>query len=173
MSSKSTSRRRRHSSSSSTSSTSEVSNILECCICLDMCSVPILQCVNGHNICASHVPRLLSCPTCRTSYFSGTGRNRLAEKLVEQKNKKRKLTPTNQDPPVDPDLILASLRNHEYTNQNTLQYSEDEIDYYSQIADFDSGDDSDVYVSDDGTVDTNRMLQADSSDDSNDADYGE
>lgn len=92
---------------------------------------------------------------------------------MEQKNKKRKLTPTNQDPPVDPDLILASLRNHEYTNQNTLQYSEDEIDYYSQIADFDSGDDSDVYVSDDGTVDTNRMLQADSSDDSNDADYGE
>lgn len=65
---------------SSDNDTLNLSNLLECSICLDLCSGHIRQCKNGHNICASHI--LKKCPICRISYQEGSCRNILAENLV-------------------------------------------------------------------------------------------
>ncbi|XP_021961545.1 protein PFC0760c [Folsomia candida] len=106
-------RRRRH-SSSPVSTSADVLNILECCICLETCSIPIIQCTNGHNVCAVHVAdhfdTMDCCPTCRPSYSLGMGRNRLAEKLIEENSKKRKLNPDL--PTRDPDSILETIKKH-------------------------------------------------------------
>lgn len=67
----------------------EVTNLLECSICLELCTSPVQQCLNGHNICGSHLRQLtdLICPTCRVPYARGCVRNLLAEKLILQKKK--------------------------------------------------------------------------------------
>ncbi|OXA48974.1 uncharacterized protein LOC118437017 [Folsomia candida] len=69
-------------------SVDEVSNMLECSICLDLCAGRITQCKNGHNICATHIPQISTCPICRASYDAGCSRNLLAEKLIVQERKK-------------------------------------------------------------------------------------
>lgn len=66
-----------------------LSSLLQCSVCLDMCTGGIKQCKNGHNICASHVPRLHECPVCRISFSQGLSRNLLAENLVAIERRRR------------------------------------------------------------------------------------
>ncbi|XP_035714990.1 uncharacterized protein LOC118438601 [Folsomia candida] len=61
---------------------------LECPVCLDTFSGRVLQCKNGHNICAEHAPKLRKkCPVCRTSYGRYSCRNLLAENLAALQTK--------------------------------------------------------------------------------------
>lgn len=61
----------------------EIENLLECCICLETCTVPIHQCIRGHIICFTHMDQLTTCPTCRGDYSEGgSSRNTIAEFLV-------------------------------------------------------------------------------------------
>ncbi|XP_065861737.1 E3 ubiquitin-protein ligase SINAT2-like [Euphorbia lathyris] len=49
-----------------TSSTSDVQNLLECPVCMNLMYPPIYQCPNGHTLCSSCKARVHnSCPTCR------------------------------------------------------------------------------------------------------------
>nr|CAD7429547.1 unnamed protein product [Timema monikensis] len=59
----------------------ELIGMLECPICFNFMSAPILQCVNGHIICAACKPRLPQCPICRSEFLET--RNKLAECLAE------------------------------------------------------------------------------------------
>lgn len=60
---------------------SNLSSILECPVCLDICRPPIYQCTNGHIICPKCIPHVRNaCPTCRTS-LTDKIRSRVAESL--------------------------------------------------------------------------------------------
>ena len=54
---------------------------LECPVCLNYMIPPIMQCVNGHNICNTCKPELTKCPTCEGHLIHV--RNELAEHLAE------------------------------------------------------------------------------------------
>ncbi|XP_035711492.1 uncharacterized protein LOC118436922 isoform X1 [Folsomia candida] len=77
-------------------SVDEVSNMLECSICLDLCSGKIRHGKNGHNICETHTSQISICPICRISYHDGSSRNLLAEKLVVQKKSKLEMKEQQQ-----------------------------------------------------------------------------
>nr|CAD7588560.1 unnamed protein product [Timema genevievae] len=59
----------------------ELIGMLECPVCFNLMSAPILQCDNGHIICAACKPRLPQCPTCRSEFLET--RNKIAEGLAE------------------------------------------------------------------------------------------
>ncbi|UYV68355.1 SIAH2 [Cordylochernes scorpioides] len=43
----------------------DLASLFECPVCFDYVLPPILQCVNGHLVCAACRLKLLRCPTCR------------------------------------------------------------------------------------------------------------
>jgi E3 ubiquitin-protein ligase SIAH1 len=53
---------------------------LQCPVCLEYMTAPIMMCLNGHNVCASCTERLLRCPTCRGAF--GHGRNVALQNLA-------------------------------------------------------------------------------------------
>lgn len=59
-----------------------LANLLECPVCLEIMVPPIIQCLNGHNICSSCKPRLNLCPTCRVD-LAITSRNVALENIAE------------------------------------------------------------------------------------------
>ncbi|CAF0891772.1 unnamed protein product [Adineta ricciae] len=72
-----------------------IGSILSCCICLDLSTLPIYQCVNGHLMCASCFNHLLAdcklkdeqttCPNCRCEISkSNCTRNLAVEKTISE-----------------------------------------------------------------------------------------
>ncbi|CAF3036169.1 unnamed protein product [Rotaria sp. Silwood2] len=72
-----------------------LSSILSCCICLDLSTLPIFQCINGHLMCASCFNHLLAdcklkdeqttCPNCRCEISkSNCTRNLAVEKTISE-----------------------------------------------------------------------------------------
>jgi hypothetical protein len=56
--------------------------ILECPVCLEIVTPPVVQCERGHHVCNHCWKRITSCPLCKR-YRSGT-RNYVAEAMVEK-----------------------------------------------------------------------------------------
>lgn len=79
------------SSSSGSPGMEDALPLLECSICMDLCTIPVHQCKNGHNICATHTTQegLHFCPLCRVPFWGGSVRNILAEKLIEAEIRRR------------------------------------------------------------------------------------
>jgi len=72
-----------------------IGSILSCCICLDLSTLPIFQCVNGHLMCASCFNHLLAdcklkdeqttCPNCRCEISKANcTRNLAVEKTISE-----------------------------------------------------------------------------------------
>ena len=69
---------------------SNLTQCLECPVCMDFLCAPVYQCINGHSICAHCSKNILShsnetnsvCPICRSS-FSREFRNFSLEKILE------------------------------------------------------------------------------------------
>lgn len=61
-------------------SNSDLASLFECPVCADFALPPILQCQNGHIVCAACRPRLQCCPTCRGPL--GNIRNLAMEKVA-------------------------------------------------------------------------------------------
>jgi len=47
-----------------------LASLLECPVCFELMGCPIIQCLNGHNICSKCKPRVNLCPTCRWGFVS-------------------------------------------------------------------------------------------------------
>merc|ERR1712098_1018255 len=64
----------------------DLSNILQCPVCLDNCKPPlqIWQCREGHILCESCFsrPELKTCPQCRMSLQGNVSRSRVLEELA-------------------------------------------------------------------------------------------
>ncbi|RWS25053.1 E3 ubiquitin-protein ligase SIAH1-like protein [Leptotrombidium deliense] len=69
------------SSSTSRPQTSDLTSLFECPVCFDYVLPPILQCQNGHLVCASCRQKITCCPTCRVPISSNI-RNLPMEKLA-------------------------------------------------------------------------------------------
>nr|XP_037291377.1 E3 ubiquitin-protein ligase Siah1-like [Rhipicephalus microplus] len=64
-----------------TTSVSQMSSLLECPICRNYALPPIMQCENGHHLCAPCRKNVAMCPVCRAP--KGNNRNLALEKLAE------------------------------------------------------------------------------------------
>lgn len=62
-------------------SKSELIKIIECPVCMEVPYPPIYQCVKGHSICKSCMPKLNKCPICK-SCLSSACRNFMVEEIV-------------------------------------------------------------------------------------------
>lgn len=56
--------------------------ILECPVCLEIITSPVLQCERGHHICNHCWKRVISCPLCKC--FKSKTRNYVAEAMIEK-----------------------------------------------------------------------------------------
>ena len=57
---------------------------LECPVCFNLCSSPILMCSSQHPICNQCQPKVQVCPVCRQSYGQEPRRHRYAERMEEE-----------------------------------------------------------------------------------------
>ncbi|XP_075558132.1 E3 ubiquitin-protein ligase Siah1-like isoform X1 [Dermacentor variabilis] len=64
-----------------TSSLSHMSSLFECPVCREYALPPIMQCENGHHLCAPCRKNVAKCPVCRAP--KGRNRNLALEKLAE------------------------------------------------------------------------------------------
>ncbi|KAL3208770.1 hypothetical protein MRX96_052465 [Rhipicephalus microplus] len=64
-----------------TTSVSQMSSLLECPVCRNYALPPIMQCENGHHLCAPCRKNVAMCPVCRAP--KGNNRNLALEKLAE------------------------------------------------------------------------------------------
>ncbi|KAL3225172.1 hypothetical protein MRX96_049333 [Rhipicephalus microplus] len=64
-----------------TTSVSQMSTLLECPVCGNYALPPIMQCENGHHLCAPCRKNVAMCPVCRAP--KGNNRNLALEKLAE------------------------------------------------------------------------------------------
>ncbi|KAH7943227.1 E3 ubiquitin-protein ligase Siah1 [Rhipicephalus sanguineus] len=64
-----------------TTSISQMSSLLECPVCRDYALPPIMQCENGHHLCAPCRKNVTMCPVCRAP--KGKNRNLALEKLAD------------------------------------------------------------------------------------------
>jgi hypothetical protein len=55
---------------------------LECPVCLDIVTSPVLQCQRGHHVCNNCWKRVFSCPLCKCN--SSETRNYVAEAMIEK-----------------------------------------------------------------------------------------
>lgn len=72
---------RRPSGAQMTSSISQMASLLECPVCREYALPPIMQCENGHHLCAICRKKVAKCPVCRAP--KGRNRNLALEKLAE------------------------------------------------------------------------------------------
>lgn len=67
---------------SGTTSQSALLELLECPVCMDIMSPPLLQCTNGHMLCNDCRGKIYKCPQCKVS-LNSCSRNRALESLAE------------------------------------------------------------------------------------------
>ncbi|XP_050032992.2 E3 ubiquitin-protein ligase SIAH1B-like [Dermacentor andersoni] len=71
----------RPSRAQTSSSITQMASLLECPVCKEYALPPIMQCENGHHLCATCRKKVAKCPVCRAP--KGKNRNLALEKLAE------------------------------------------------------------------------------------------